>query len=164
MATSLFVDLEHTDLSRTIAGREEILALCPQRGRFAMLDGVLHFGAETQLVVAYKRIHSGDWWVPDHIPGRPLFPGALMVESAAQMCTWDFYQRRPQARGSFVGFAGLNDTRFRGTVEPECRMLFLGKVLRMRDRLFSYAVQGVVEGALVFESEIIGALVEAPAA
>ena len=53
----------------------------------------------------------------------------------------------------------MNDTRFRGTVQPTCRMIFVARPIRLRSRMFTYAAQGFVESKLVFETEILGSLV-----
>lgn len=155
------IDFERLDLTRVIAGPGQIGEACMQRGRFAMLDGILHFDAAGKVCVGYKEIRSNDWWAADHIPGRPLFPGALMCESAAQLATYDFIQRR-KLQGLppiFVGFGGLNDVRFRSTVVPDCRLILAGAVERIRDKLFTYRTQAFVERKLVFEGEILGVVV-----
>jgi 3-hydroxyacyl-[acyl-carrier-protein] dehydratase len=50
----------------------------------------------------------------------------------------------------------LNDTRFRGQVEPGQRLVFVARENRVRSRMFFYGVQGFVEDDLVFETEVIG--------
>ncbi|MBM3976582.1 MAG: hypothetical protein FJ299_06280 [Planctomycetes bacterium] len=155
------VDLTRIDTTRVLAGPAEIGELCMQRGRLALLDGILHFDAAAQCSVGYKDVRASDWWAADHIPGRPLFPGALMCEAAAQLCTYDFMARR-RAQGLapiFVGFGGLDKVRFRATVVPDCRFVLACKVQRIRERLFTYATQGFVDGKLVFEGEILGVVV-----
>lgn len=158
MASTPFVDLSTLDLERIIADPEELKAHLAQRGTFEMLSGVIHRDVEQGTIVGYKDIRSDDWWAPDHIPGRPLFPGVLMIESAAQLCSFDFDMREPD-NDKFVGFGGVNKTRFRGTVEPDGRLYFIGKLNRVRRSMFMYFAQAIYNGKLVFETEIIGAVV-----
>ena len=155
MASSPLLDLDTIDLDACIAGPEELRKSLAQRGTFFMLDGVIHRDVDAGLVVGFKDIKADDWWAPDHIPGRPLFPGVLMIESAAQLCSYDFDLRQPQ-NDSFVGFGGVNQTRFRGTVEPEGRLYFTGKLNRVRRSMFMYFAQAQFNGKLVFETEILG--------
>lgn len=155
MPAAPLLDLAQIDLGRTVANHDEIYRLLKQRGRFALLDGIAHRDLEGGIAVGWKDIRADDWWAPDHIPGRPLFPGALMIEASAQLASWD-YITRTQDFTSFLGFAGLNDTRFRGIVEPGVRMHFLSQTLRIRSRMFVYRVQGLVAGDLVFETEVVG--------
>jgi 3-hydroxyacyl-[acyl-carrier-protein] dehydratase len=150
------IDFERIDLSRVVIESAEIRRFCQQRGRFEMVDGILHFDRDAQLIVGFKDIRSTDWWAADHIPGRPLFPGVLQIEGAAQMCTYDFRQRTPELGEKFVGFGGLNETRFRGQVVPDCRLIFAGKLVRSRPSMFQYQAQGFVDRKLVFETEILG--------
>ncbi|MCB9916472.1 MAG: beta-hydroxyacyl-ACP dehydratase [Planctomycetes bacterium] len=155
MATQPLLDLDAIDLDQVIAGPAELLSKLAQRGTFEMLGGVNYRDEERGLIVGFKDIRTDDWWAPDHIPGRPLFPGALMIESAAQLCSYDYHLRMADS-DRFVGFGGLNATRFRGVVEPPGRMYFVGKVNRIRTTLFTYHAQGFYGGDLVFEAEIIG--------
>ncbi len=159
MASEPLVDFDQIDLSRVRFGKEELRAGLKQRGKFEMLDGILHLDLESDLIVGFKEIRSDDWWTSDHIPGRPIFPGALMIEGAAQLVTFDFLQRRPEMLGQFMGFGGVNDTRFRAPVEPDCRFLLAGRIHRIRSRMFHYRAQGFVERTLVFETEVIGVIV-----
>lgn len=156
MATQPLLDLSTIDLEEVIAGPEQLLSKLSQRGTFEMLDGVNLRDEEQGVIVGFKEIRGDDWWAADHIPGRPLFPGALMIEAAAQLCSYDYLLRDVADPDRFIGFGGLNGTRFRGTVEPDGRMHFVGKVNRIRRSLFSYFAQGFFDGKLVFETEVLG--------
>ena len=159
MPSEPLFDFEKTDLSRVVATREDILKQIKQRGRFALLDGILDHGADSNVIVGFKDIRADDWWAADHIPGRPIFPGALMIEAAAQLSTYDYLKRNPPKTDIFLGFGGLDSVRFRGLVEPGVRLVFASKGLRVRSRMFTYAVQGFVERSLVFEAEVLGIIV-----
>ena len=158
MAAEPLIDFDQLDLSKTVVTKAQALEVLKQRGTFEMVDGLLHFEPGSDLVVGYKDIKSDDWWATDHIPGRPLFPGVLMIEAAAQICTFDF-MHRDVSKDVFVGFGGLNGARFRRTVEPDCRMIFAGALKRCRSNMFTYNTQGFVDRKLVFEAEIMGVVV-----
>lgn len=159
MAAEPLLDLSTVDLDRAIASKPDLLAVLKQRNRFEMVDGIAHMDLEGGTIVGFKHIRSSDWWAEDHIPGRPLFPGALMIEAAAQVCTYHFMKLRPDLDGQFVGFGGVDNVRFRSAVEPDCRMDFIGKVVRVRSRMFTYKAQGFVGDTLAFEGEILGVVV-----
>lgn len=150
------VDLATLDLSREVVPHAALYRVLKQSGNFALADGLLHMDTSTEIVVGYKDIRADAWWAADHIPGRPLFPGALMIETSAQIATYDFLQRRPELDGAFIGFTGIDGTRFRATVEPECRLLFVCLAARLRKAMFTYKVQGLVADEIVFEAEITG--------
>lgn len=156
MPSSPLIDLTTIDPEQLVADKAAIYGVLPHAGSFALLDGVCHFDPEGDTIVGFKDIRDDDWWVPDHIPGRPLFPGALMIESSAQLCSYDYMRKVGDLGGGFLGFGGLGDTRFRGAVQPGVRMVFVGKVNRMRRSMFIYDAQGFVDGKLVFETQIKG--------
>lgn len=157
MASAPLFDLARLDLDAPpIAGPDQLKSLLRQRGTFEMLDGVLYQNADEQIIVGFKDIRADDWWTQDHIPGRPIFPGALMIETGAQLCSYDYLVNMGDTGERFLGFGGLNNTRFRGVVEPGVRMYFIGKVNRVRSTMFTYFMQGIVDDKIVFEAEVIG--------
>jgi 3-hydroxyacyl-[acyl-carrier-protein] dehydratase len=160
MPSQSLIDFDALDLSRVISGPEVLDKYRGQRGRLSMIDGILHEDPTAQLVVGYKDIRADDWWAKDHFPDRPLFPGALMIESAAQLATYDYLKNRGQVgEGRVVGFGGVDDARFRGKVTPPSRMIFAVYLRRARTQMFLYETQGFVEGALVFEAKVRGVVV-----
>lgn len=155
MTDTTTIDLETLDFTQPVATKREIYARLKQAGRFALLDGIVRFAEDEPVSIGFKEIRADDWWCSDHVPGRPLFPGVLMIETGAQLASWDHLMRHPEQK-NFLGFGGLNDTRFRGQVEPGCRMVFVAREIRVRSRMFVYAVRGFVGKDLVFETEVIG--------
>ena len=153
------VEIETLEQTRVIATRDDILAKIRQRGRFALLDGILQVDGEKGAIVGFKEIRADDWWAADHVPGRPIFPGALMCEAAAQLCSYDYLRTHTLPPGGFLGFGGMDATRFRGVVQPDCRMILVARPERLRSRMFTYSAQGFVGRDLVFETQILGVLV-----
>lgn len=155
MPAQPLIDLREDDLSRTILGKDEIRTAVKQRGELEMLDGVLLLCGERKLIVGYKEIRSDDWWAPLHIPGRPLLPGALMIESAAQLCSV-YYDRTQGHDERFFGFGGIDRARFRRAVEPDCRLVLACHLTRERNTLYTFEAQGFVDSEMVFEAAILG--------
>ena len=79
-----------------------------------------------------------------------------MIEAGAQLSS--FYTRKYVGWTGFIGFGGATDIRFRQTVEPGQRLHLLCKKIWERHRRIASKVQGLVNGALVFEAEIVGTL------
>jgi 3-hydroxymyristoyl/3-hydroxydecanoyl-(acyl carrier protein) dehydratase len=153
------IDFEKLDLSRTLFGRDAIERHCQQRGTFAMIDGVLHFERGGGPIVGFKDLALDAWWAKDHVPGRPIFPGVLQCEGAAQLASFDYLERTPSLEGKFIGFAGLDGVRFRGLVQPPARIIYVARAVKLRSNMFVYDAQAFVERNLVFEGQIIGMLV-----
>lgn len=155
MTATPTIDLAGLDFAKPYATKAQIYSKLQQAGRFSLLDGVLRYSAPDKYSIGFKTIRGEDWWAADHVPGRPLFPGVLMIEAGAQLASWDYMERHPEHKG-FLGFGGLNETRFRGQVEPGCQLVFVAREVRARSKMFLYAVQGHVGNELVFETEVIG--------
>jgi 3-hydroxyacyl-[acyl-carrier-protein] dehydratase len=155
-ASEPFFDLDRIDLGLDVAdlaARREILR---QRGTFELIDAVHVLDRELEVIVASKKIHADDWWAKDHIPGRPLFPGVLMIEASAQAASFHYQSTRPELAKFFIGFGGVEGVRFRASVEPPSTLIFQARLVRARSRMFTYDVQGWVERTLVFEGQIMG--------
>jgi len=155
------VDLDTLDLSRVVYSVADMQEVLRQRGTFSLVQGVLHLDpSRDDLVVGYHDVRADEWWSKDHIPGRPIFPGVLMVEASAQLGSFDFFKRHPEIPLTFIAFTGIDGTRFRSTVEPPCRLYFVGRGGKSRVHggkvMFSYQFQGLVENKVVFESQISG--------
>lgn len=154
MAPALLVDLEKLDLDRVVMPIEEIRKYNPHRYEMEQLSGVIHHDRETGRIVAFKDVRDDEFWVRGHIPGRPLMPGVLMIEAAAQMCS--LYYKVVQQDPRFLGFGGVDAVKFRGQVVPGDRLFLLGRAVDIRNRRAVFDTQGVVAGRLVFEARITG--------
>lgn len=154
MVPPLLFDISRIDLDRVQFGVEEIEKTNPHRGHMRMIDGIIDVTPDLEQVVAYKDVRPDEFWVAGHIPGRPLFPGVLMIEAAAQVASFVAIKRLPGAK--FVGFAGVDDVKFRGQVVPGDRLILLGKGVDFRPRRIVCLAQGLVRGTTVFEAKITG--------
>jgi len=148
------LDPRGLSLDNPIADLEQIRAHVPQRFEFEMLHGILHFDQEQGIGAAYKKIGAEEFWVRGHIPGRPLFPGVLMIETAAQLCCYVFC--RSQQDGRFFAFGGVDQVRFRGTVLPGDQLIIMVKSKRMRSNLGQFNSQAYVDNKLVYDGIITG--------
>jgi 3-hydroxyacyl-[acyl-carrier-protein] dehydratase len=155
MPPSFLFDLSSIDLNAVVADPEEIRKYNPQRGAMEHLNAISWFDHEGRLT-GYKDVRDDEFWVEGHIPGRPLLPGVIMLEAAAQLCS--FYVKGVLKTPGFVGFGGVEDTRFRQAVQPGVRLHLLGRLMQSRHSRFTSKIQGIVNGVLVFETTIIGAI------
>ncbi len=154
MPAKPFVDPSKFDFDNLIADQEEIYTFNPHRYEFMLLDGIVHMKPEDRMIVGYRDVKGDEFWVRGHIPGRPLFPGVLMIESAAQLVSY-FSHCLEEGRG-FLGFAGVDNVKFRGTVTIGDRLVIMGHMTELRPRRCKADTQGYVNGQLVFEGKITG--------
>jgi len=154
MPPPLILDPSALDFSRPLALRADIERVLPHRHEFALLDAVLTLDLERGIYAGYHDVRPDAFWVRGHIPGRPLFPGVLMIEAAAQLASFVHARLFPDA--GFLGFTGVDEVKFRGTVQPPCRLVMIGRAKQVRPRRMICQTQGFVGTTMVFEAEITG--------
>ena len=148
------IDLAQLDLSRVLYEMPEVRSTNLQRFEMEQISGIVHMDLEKAVVVAYRDVKPDEWWCRGHVPGRPLLPGVLMLEAAAQ--TSSFLITRKLNTDRFIGFAGLDNVRFRGAVVPPAR-IFIASVGRKIDmRRSEVDFQGFLDGKMIFEGTLIG--------
>jgi 3-hydroxyacyl-[acyl-carrier-protein] dehydratase len=156
MPPTFLYDLSGIDLDATLFPIEAIRELNPQRGAMEHLDAIVWVDPAVQGggLVARKVVRDDEFWVPGHIPGRPLMPGVIMIEAGAQAAC--FFTKKYIGMPGFIGFGGTGDTKFRSEVKPGDTLYLLVKHDWTRHRRVGSRVQGIVRGQLVFETEIVG--------
>ena len=157
MAQDILTDLSTLDLNKQIVTIEDIREVIPHRFEMEQLTGILKFDIEQGIIIGYKDISDKEFWVRGHIPGRPLMPGVLMLEAAAQLCT--YYYKQTMKDDRFLGFGGIDKVKFRGKVVPGDKLIIIAKNKELRSRRAIFDTQGLVDGKLVFEGVIIGMVV-----
>ena len=154
MAPPFLCDFSKIDLNQIVVPIEGIRKVIPQRFEMEMLSGIVHIDDEQDVIVGVKDITLDEFWVRGHIPGRPLMPGVLMIEYAAQLCAFRGMTRRPEM--GFIGFARCDDVIFRGTVVPPTKLYMIAHMTEMSRRRIIAKCQGIHNGTLVFEATITG--------
>jgi len=149
----LIFDVAKLDPDRVLFTREQIYQRLPHRHEFKQLDGILHI--EDGLAVAYRDIRSDEWWVRGHVPGRPIFPGVLMLETAAHLSAFLMRYIDEDYKG-FVAFGGVDGCKFRGAVTPPSRIYMVCRQSEDRPRRITGACQAFANGEMVFEAKITG--------
>ncbi|MDQ7824153.1 MAG: 3-hydroxyacyl-ACP dehydratase FabZ family protein [Candidatus Eremiobacteraeota bacterium] len=156
MAARLIYDLAALDLSRTEIPIEEIRKINQQRFDMEQLSGIFTIDRQNKFIIGYKDVSDSEFWVKGHVPGRPIFPGVLIIEAAAQLCTYFYKIALNDDPRRFLGFGGLDKVKFRGTVLPGDRLILIAKNTELKSRIAIFETQGVVKGKVVFEGIITG--------
>lgn len=155
MPPQLLVELDRIDLNEVELTRDQIYERLPHRHEFQLLDGACHLDLPGLNVVTFADIRDDAWWVRGHVPGRPILPGVLMMEMAAQTSAVLLKAAEP-AHQAFMGFGGIDGCKFREAVIPPTRLYILCHGVEYRSRRIISDTQGVANGRLVFEARITG--------
>ncbi len=154
MAGESLFDTPELDYDHPVYTTDDIEAINPHRGHMRHLDGIVFDSDDHRQTVAYKNVRDDEFWVAGHIPGRPVFPGVLMLEAGAQLAS--FQATKALGDMKFIGFVGVDAVKFRGQVIPGDRFVLLSDMIDLRRRRCIANLQGYVDGKLVFEGQITG--------
>lgn len=147
-------DLSKIDLSNRAITRSHIERLNPHRGDMALLDYVVWHEAGFNRGVGLKIVRPDEFWVAGHFPKRPLFPGVLMIETAAQLGSFLYNSRFAQAKVPV--FIRIEEASFRCEVVPGDQLYILCQDVKFSAKRFISDVQGLVNGRTAFEARITG--------
>ena len=158
MADPLF-DISDVDLTQSMLGPRDLDAYLLQSGDMRQLDRVVCMNEARSTTVGIKDIRDDEFWVPGHIPGRPLLPGVIMIEAAAQLsCV--LYQFRLVHDGrdneGFLGFTRIDNCTFRGQCVPGDQLVMLVNEVKFQRRRFKCNAQGWVGDSMIFEVTCTG--------
>lgn len=155
MPPEAIFDLTQLDFSKVVADQEQIRRINPQRYEMEHLNAVILVDPSQHLLVGYKDVRADEFWVRGHMPDYPLLPGVLMCEAAAQLCSY-YVTAHNLLQNDFIGFAGLENVRFRGQVKPGDRLVLVAKMIRLNRRGIVGTCQGFVSSTMVFHGEVHG--------
>jgi 3-hydroxyacyl-[acyl-carrier-protein] dehydratase len=154
--SEFLVDLSKIDFSRPIADLEEIRKYNPQRFEMEQLTAVVYTNQEDVSCVGYKDVTDKEFWVRGHMPGLPLMPGVVILESIAQLCSF-VTQKYDLLGADIVGFGGLEGVRFRDSVLPGDRLIVMCRMSKVRrGRMIICDFQAVVKDKIVAEGVLKG--------
>ncbi len=152
------IDLSTIDPDQVLYPIEVIRESNPQRLEFEQLSWICHFDLEEGTVAGVLEVPEDPWWAKGHVPDRPLMPGVLMLEAAAQLCSWCVHQVFDDStkEGRIFGFGGIDNVKFRRAIFPPARLLIVGRKAEIRARRAVFDTQIYVENRLACQSRITG--------
>ena len=154
MPPQFLFDISGIDLNHDIYDQEAIRKINPHRGDMEHLNGIVYVDQSKGRLIGYKNVRKEEFWVPGHIPGRPVLPGVLMLETAAQLAS--FYTHVFAGWTGFIGFAAADGVKFRQQVVPGDRLYIIGEQVWERHGRLQCRVQGLVKSNVVFEAKVTG--------
>ena len=154
MAIEPLIDLSMIDLTNIAITPDEVGEMNSQAGHMRHLDYVAHVSDDKLTAVGIKKVKEDEFWVAGHIPGRPLYPGVLMIEAAAQISSI-LYRLNAEVK-QFMGFTRCDNCSFRSQVVPNDTLALVSTIRKFQRRRFVCDAQGYVEGKFIFDVQITG--------
>jgi len=151
-------DLAEISLSGRVHDRAHIENWNPHRGQMSMLDAIVWEHPTLCRGVGVKRIRDDEFWVEGHFPGKPMFPGVLMIETGAQLACYLYISRKNEH--SLVAFLRIENAAFRSSVKPGDDFYVLCDAIKVGRRSFQCDIQGMVDGKVSFDARISGMMID----
>ena len=127
-------------------------AILPHRYPFLLVDCVVEFEPEHR-AVGVKNVTATEPWFQGHFPGRPIFPGVLIVEALAQLGAVLAIRSLGQGQLPIVYLAGIEKAKFRKPVLPGDQIRLEVEVIKRRPPFWKMQGKAFVGSHLVCEAE-----------
>ena len=101
----------------------------------------------------YKNLTLNEWFFPKHYPANPNYPGALQIESLAQMLTIAI-TTLPGNKGKETLFVSVF-SKFKKEVLPGDKFILETKVTSWKRGLLKGVGVGYTNGAIACEAELV---------
>lgn len=137
--------------SNTVMGAIEIQSILPHRYPFLLVDRVVEF-ERGQRVVGLKNVTVNDPYFQGHFPGRPVFPGVLIVEALAQLGGVLAIRSSPVEGAPIVYLTGIDRAKFRKPVIPGDQIRLEVEVIKCRPPFWKMQGKAFVGSDLVCEA------------
>ena len=138
-----------------------VLDILPHRYPFVMVDRVLEFVSDEELV-ALKNVTINEPFFQGHYPGRPVMPGVLQIEAMAQAAGILLLRRLPVEENKVAFFMSVDKVKFRQAVEPGDSIEIRVKLNKIRGNKIATATgECQVNGKTVSGAELMFMLADA---
>ena len=138
--------------SNTVMDAIEVQSILPHRYPFLLVDRVVEFEPGRR-AVGLKNVTVNDPYFQGHFPGRPVFPGVLIVEALAQL-GGVLAIRSSSVEGSPVLYlTGIDRAKFRKPVIPGDQIRLEVEVIKRRPPFWKIQGKAFVGSDLVCEAE-----------
>ncbi|WP_342362381.1 3-hydroxyacyl-ACP dehydratase FabZ [Terrarubrum flagellatum] len=134
---------------------QTILEVLPHRYPFLLVDRIVEMrGAEYG--VGVKNVTINEPQFTGHFPGRPIFPGVLIIEGMAQTagCLVTLGAFGAGARPKSVLFSTVDKCKFRKPVTPGDVLRYEMTRIANKRNIWWYRGEAKVDGKLVAEAEL----------
>lgn len=134
---------------------EEVLSLLPHRFPFLLVDRVLNF-EKGKFLKAVKNVSFNEPFFQGHFPGKPIFPGVLILEAMAQATgILAFKSAGKLAPGELYYFAAIDEARFKRPVQPGDQMILNVEFIKERCGIARFKGIATVDEEMACEASMM---------
>ena len=133
---------------------QQVLAHLPHRYPMLMIDRVL-VREPGKRIVALKNVSAGEPCFQGHFPGRPIFPGVLILPAMAQAPRLCFPDTPDKATKYIYYYAGIDNAPFKRPVLPGDQLELEVKLERMLRNIGKFGCVARVRGEVAGEATIL---------
>jgi len=142
-----------------ILDTQGIQNLLPHRYPFLMVDAILEM-EPFKRIVGVKNVSINEWFFQGHFPGKPIFPGVLIIEAMAQTGGLLLLKEIPDRENKLLYFAAMDDVRFRRPVVPGDQLKLDVTVISWRTTFCKLRGMATVGGELAAEATLMCKMVD----
>jgi beta-hydroxyacyl-ACP dehydratase FabZ len=130
----------------------DIQAILPHRYPFLLVDRVTELQIN-EMAVGIKNVTTNEPFFQGHFPGRPIFPGVLILEALAQLGGILAIRSAPGDAPPVVYLTGIDKAKFRKPVVPGDQLRLEVTVIKRRPPFWKMAGKAFVGNDLACEAE-----------
>ena len=126
--------------------KKQIADLLPHREPMLLIDELYNI-KKLSSATAVVNVKNDSFFVQGHFPGNPVMPGVLIVESfgqAAAALTASGLDKSTY-ENKLVFLMGVEKSRFRNPVIPECKLILKIEAIRSHGRVWKYKGDAFVD-------------------
>ena len=135
---------------------EEIMELLPHRYPMLLVDRVTeyHLG---ESIKAYKNVTFNEPCFTGHFPGKPIFPGVMILEAMAQVAGVLGFKTQGNSDDLYL-YAGIDNARFKRPVVPGDRLDFSVELIKEKRGIWKFKGVASVDGEAACTAEFMCAM------
>jgi len=135
----------------------DIQRILPHRYPFLLVERVTEMKVG-ESIVAYKNVSISEPVFQGHFPGKPIYPGVMIIEGMAQAGAILAFESLPKesvdSSEKIVYFMSIDKAKFRVPVTPGDRLEYRVEVLKHKGNVWVFGAKAYVDDKLVSEAEL----------
>ena len=124
----------------------------PHRFPFLLIDKIIDI-KKGEMITAQKNVSNNEPFFQGHFPGQPVMPGVLSLEIMAQAGSFLMLSQVEDPLSTNMFFTTVEKAKFRKPVVPGDVMLLAISVQKMRNKLWKFKGEVIVDSQRVSECE-----------